>query len=142
MKKIAFDTNIVLDAICNRNDAEIAQQLFMEVAEERAVGVITANAVTDIYYIARKYIGSEHAAEAIKNLMILFDIAAVDAEICAEAVYSMMDDFEDAVFAYACKRVDVDFIVTRDKGLLESSFRPVETHTPDEALRLIADKEI
>ena len=58
MKKIAFDTNIVLDAICNRNDSEVARQLFMEVAEERAVGVITANAITDIYYIARKYIGS------------------------------------------------------------------------------------
>ena len=48
MKKIAFDTNIVLDAICNRNDSEVARQLFMEVAEERAVGVITANAITDI----------------------------------------------------------------------------------------------
>ena len=139
MKKIAFDTNIVLDAICNRNDAEIAQQLFMEVAEERAIGVVTANAITDIYYIARKYIGSESATEAIKNLMTLFDIAAVDGEICGEAVYSMMDDFEDAVFAYACKREDVDYIVTRDKGLLESMYNPVEACSPKEVLRLIKE---
>lgn len=139
MKKIALDTNIVLDAICNRNDAEAAQQLFMEVAEERAVGIITANAITDIYYIARKYIGSESAAEAIKNLMTLFDIAAVDGEICAEAVYSMMDDFEDVVFAYACKREDVDYIVTRDKGLLESKCSPVEARSPKEALRLMTE---
>ena len=139
MKKIAFDTNIVLDAICNRNDAEIAQQLFMGVAEERAIGVVTANAITDIYYIARKYVGSESATGAIKNLMTLFDIAAIDGEICGEAVYSMMDDFEDAVFAYACKREDVDYIVTRDKGLLESKYSPVEACSPKEALRLIAD---
>lgn len=139
MKKIAFDTNIVLDAICNRNDAEVAQQLFMEVAEERAVGVITANAITDIYYIARKYIGSESAKEAIKNLMTLFDIAAVDGEICSDAVCSMMDDFEDAVFAYACKREDVDYIVTRDKGLLESGYCPVEAYRPKDALRLVMD---
>ena len=139
MKKIAFDTNIVLDAICNRNDAEIAQQLFMEVAEERAIGVVTANAITDIYYIARKYVGSESATGAIKNLMTLFDIAAVDGEICGEAVYCMMDDFEDAVFAYACKREDVDYIVTRDKGLLESKYSPVEACSPKEALKLMAD---
>ena len=139
MKKIAFDTNIVLYPICNRNDAEIAQQLFMEVAEERAIGGVTANAITDIYYIARKYVGSESATGAIKNLMTLFDIAVVDGEICGEAVYSMMDDFEDAVFAYACKREDVDYIVTRDKGLLESKYSPVEACSPKEALRLIAD---
>lgn len=139
MKKIAFDTNIILDAICNRNDAEVAQQLFMEVAEERAVGVITANAITDIYYIARKYIGSESATEAIKNLMTLFDVAAVDGEICADAVYSMMDDFEDAVFAYACKRENVDYIVTRDKGLLESKNSPAKACSPQDALKLVED---
>ena len=139
MKKIAIDTNIVLDAICNRNDAEVAQQLFMEVAEDRAIGVITANAITDIYYIARKYIGSESAAQAVKNLMTLFDIAAVDGEICMEAVYSTMDDFEEAVFAYACEREDVDCIVTRDKGLLESKDSPVEAYCPKDALRLIME---
>lgn len=139
MKKIAFDTNIVLDAICNRKDAAVAQELMMEVAEDRAVGVITANAITDIYYIARKYVGSEPAREAVKNLMTLFDVAAVDADICGEAVYSMMDDFEDAVFAYACEREEVDYIATRDKGLIDSQYSPVEAHSPEEVLKLIQD---
>lgn len=139
MKKIAFDTNVVLDAICNRKDAAVAQKLIMEVAKERAVGVITANAITDIYYIARKYIGSESAREAVKNLMALFDIATVNGGICAEAVYSMMDDFEDAVFAYACQGENVDYIATRDNGLIDSQYSPVEAYSPEEVLRLIQD---
>lgn len=137
MKKVAFDTNIVLDAICNRKDAAVAQELIMEVAEDRAAGVITANAITDIYYIVRKYIGSEPAKEAVKNLMTLFDIATVDGDICGEAVYSLMDDFEDAVFAYACEREGVDYIATRDQGLIESRYCPVEAYSPEDVLKLI-----
>ena len=139
MTKIALDTNIVLDAICNRKDAEIAQKLMMEVAEDRVIGVITANAITDIYYIARKYVGSEPAREAVKNLMTLFDVAAVDADICGEAVYSMMDDFEDAVFAFACQREEVNYIATRDKGLIDSRFCPVEAYTPEDVMKLIQE---
>ncbi len=139
MKKIALDTNIVLDAICNRKEAAVAQALFMEVAEDRAAGVITANAVTDIYYIARKSVGSEAAREAVKNLMTLFDIATVDGDICGSAAYSKMDDFEDAVFAYAAEREGVDYIATRDAGLIESQDCPVEAYTPAEVLKLIQE---
>ncbi len=139
MKKIALDTNIVLDAICNRKEAAVAQALFMEVAEDRAVGVITANAVTDIYYIARKSVGSESAREAVKNLMTLFDIAAVDGDICGSAVYSKMDDFEDAVFAFAAEREGVDYIATRDAGLMDSQDCPVEAYSPEDVLKLIRE---
>lgn len=138
MKKIAFDTNIVLDAICNRKDAEVAQALMMEVAEDWAVGVITANAVTDIYYIARKHVGSEPARGAVKNLIALFDVVSVDADICGEAVYSTMDDFE--VFTYACERKGVDYIATRDRGLIESQCSPVEAYSPEDVLKLIREE--
>lgn len=109
----------------------------MEVAEDRATGVITANAITDIYYIARKSVGSGAAREAVKNLMTLFDIATVDGDICGSAVYSKMDDFEDAVFAYAAEREGVDYIATRDAGLIDSQDCPVEAYTPAEVLKLI-----
>lgn len=137
MKKVAFDTNIILDAICNRENTQIAQTLMMEAAQDRIAGVITANAITDIYYIARKYVGSDPAREAVKNLMTLFDIAAVDGDVCGEAVYSQMEDFEDAVFAYACEREGVDYIATRDKGLIESQDSPVAAYSPEDVLTLI-----
>ncbi len=139
MKKIALDTNIVLDAICNRKEAAAAQALFMEVAEDRASGVITANTVTDIYYIARKSVGSEAARETVKNLMTLFDIAAVDGDICGSALYSRMDDFEDAVFAFAAEREGAHYIVTRDIGLIDSQDCSVEAYTPAEVLKLIRE---
>lgn len=141
MKKIAIDTNIVLDAICNRKDAATAQALFLTVAEEKAVGIITANAITDIYYIARKNIGAEAAREAVQNLMILFDIAAVDGDICSEAVWSDMDDFEDAVFAYAAAREGADCLITRDRGLLESSVCPVTACLPNDILSLLQNEQ-
>lgn len=142
MKKVAFDTNVILDAICNRENGEIAQALIMEVAQERIDGVITANAITDIYYIARKYVGSDSAREAVKNLMTLFDIAAVDSDICGEAVYSRMEDFEDAVFAYACDAEGVDCIATRDKGLMESQHSPVAAYSPEAVMKRIQNDPV
>ena len=139
MTRIALDTNIVLDAICNRQEAEVAQKLIMAIAEDRAAGVITANAVTDIYYLATKSLGAGAAREAIKNLMTIFDIAMIDGDICGEAVYSLMDDFEDAVFAYACERDGVEYIATRDKGLLDDELCPVKALSPGEVLELIEE---
>jgi len=139
MRKIALDANIILDALCNRPEAQVAQQLIMAIAEDRATGVITANAITDIYFIATKYLGPGVAREAIKNLMTIFDIAMIDGDVCGKAVYSLMEDFEDAVFAYACERDGVEYIVTRDKGLLESKLCPVEALSPSDAIRLIEE---
>ena len=135
--RIAFDTNVLIDAIANRADYEAAQSLIMAVADEKVSGVITANSITDIYYIARKVVGDENARNAIWNLMTVFDVAPVDGEACATALSVQMSDFEDAVLAVCAAREDVDYIVSRDQGFLKASGCPVAVIEPSALLDVI-----
>lgn len=135
--KIAFDSNVLLDAIASRQECEAAQALIMAVAEERVEGVISANSVTDIYYIARKYIGDEATRGAIWNLMTVFDVAAVDGEVCAEALTTPMKDFEDAVLAVSALREGADYIATRDADFIAAEGSPVKAMKPVDLLKII-----
>lgn len=112
--RVAFDTNVVLDAIMVRPDTEAATRLLRAVAEERIEGVITANTITDIYYIARKKLGDKKAREAIFELLSIFNVAAVDGSACVDALSLPMTDYEDAVMAVCVDRDGVEYIATRD----------------------------
>ena len=137
--RIAFDTNVLLDAIANRADHEAAQSLIMAVAEEKVSGVISANSVTDIYYIAKKLVGDESARNAIWNLMTVFDVAPVDGEACATALSVQMSDYEDAVLAVCAEKEEADYIVSRDQGFLKASGSPVAVIAPEVLLGVIQD---
>ena len=55
MKKVLFDTNIILDIALKRNPFfELASQLFSLIDRKIIEGYITASTVTDIYYISKK----------------------------------------------------------------------------------------
>ena len=137
--RIAFDTNVLIDAIANRADHEAAQSLIMAVAEEKVSGVISANSVTDIYYIAKKLVGDESARNAIWNLMTVFDVAPVDGEACATALSVQMSDYEDAVLAVCAEREEADYIVSRDQDFLKASGSPVAVIAPEALLGVIQD---
>ena len=135
--KIAFDTNVLLDAIVERGNYQDAQALVMAVANEKVDGLISANSITDIYYILRKRIGDEKSREAILNLMSVFEIANVDAEICATALGTPMKDFEDAVLAVSAKDNGAEIVVTGDRDFLEDKNAPIEVRTVREVLETI-----
>ena len=136
--KVAFDTNILLDAIANRADYEVAQKLILAVATEKIEGIVTANSITDIYYIARKRIGDVAAREALWGLLEIFDIASVSGDDCALALDTPMIDFEDAVLAVCAKKEGAAYIVTRDEGFILAN-SPVPARDPEEILTLILD---
>lgn len=118
--RIAFDTNVILDAIMARPDMEAATRLLRAVAEEKIEGVITANTITDIYYIARKKIGDKNAREAIFELLSIFDVAAVDGSICMDALSLPMADYEDAIMAVCADRNFAGYIATRDDDFVKA----------------------
>ena len=135
--KVAFDTNVLLDAIAHREHAHEAQALILAVAEEKIYGVVTANSVTDIYYIARKYVGDENARSVIGNILDLFEIAPIDGHICNEALNIEMSDYEDAVLAVCANSVNADCIVTRDELFISTRTSPVPARRPSDIIALI-----
>ena len=118
--RVAFDTNVILDAIMIRPGAEAAARLLQAVAEDEIEGVITANTITDIYYIARKKMGDKKAREAIFELLSIFDVAAVDGNACMDALSLPMADYEDAIMAVCIDRDGAGYIATRDEGFIKS----------------------
>ena len=117
--KALLDTNVVLDALAAREPfRKDAEQLFLLAAEERYEGYITANSLTDIWYIASKHLPAEAVREALRNLMQLFPVVNVDGADCEAALDLPMDDFEDALVAVCGRKAGVDYIVTRDEAFL------------------------
>ena len=134
--KIAFDSNVLLDAIANREHGAEAQELVLAVASDQALGLVTANSITDIYYIARKHLGDAAAREAVRNILTVFDIATVGGEDCSAALEVPMKDFEDALLAVCAKRDGANYIATRDEAFISSN-APVPAMKPERLLRLL-----
>jgi predicted nucleic acid-binding protein len=139
--RVVFDSNVLLDAIALRPDYQTAQKLIMAVSQDKIQGVITANSITDIYYVARKYVSDSEVREIISNLLSVFDIAPVDGDDCATALGLPMKDFEDAVLAVCAVRAEADYIVTRDEGLICEEGCPISAVHPSDILNVIRDSE-
>lgn len=134
--RVAFDTNILLDTILNRPGREDALRLMLSVSEEKISGIISANSITDLYYLARKGIGDQSAREAIFDILSIFNIAPVDGDVCSMALNMPMGDYEDAVLAVCAARAEADYIITRDEGLIKAEC-PVQVRRPKELLHMI-----
>jgi predicted nucleic acid-binding protein len=119
MIKALIDTNIVLDALAAREPFRAeAERIFTLAAEEKFQAFVTANSVTDIYYLVRKNASDAAAREALRNLLQLFAVVDIRGEDCEIALESPIDDYEDALIAVCASNIDADCIITRDEGFL------------------------
>lgn len=127
--RIAIDNNVILDALLERKPFfEESQQVMIACTDDNR-GYLTANSLTDIFYVLRKFIGTTQAKLAIRQLVDLFLIISVDDTDCVNALSLPIDDFEDALMAVCAKKAGVDYIVTRDDKFL-SYKSPVKTISP------------
>ena len=119
--KIVVDTNVIIDILCKREP-------FFEdsyKALNKCIGnhtlIVSASAITDIFYIARKYIGSEQAKECIRNLLDLIKISDTRGADIEKALSSDVSDFEDAVVSAIAERQKAKYILTRNTKDFEKS---------------------
>ncbi|MGI5876184.1 MAG: type II toxin-antitoxin system VapC family toxin [Dethiobacteria bacterium] len=114
--KVLIDTNVVLDALAKRPPFyDNAKKIFFLAAEEKINAFITANSVTDIYYLIRKNLGSSEEAKLVLfKLFILFQIIDVTGEDCKKALEQNITDYEDALLATCARRNKLEYIITRN----------------------------
>lgn len=136
MKRILFDTNIILDVLLDREphvDASAAAWAAIETS--RAEGMLAAHAVTTIHYLVSKERGGSKARRTLSSILKVYQVAGVDSAVIQEALLLPFADFEDAVTAAAARTAGCDFIVTRDpKGFRQS---PVPAITPEALAPLV-----
>ena len=139
MKRILFDTNVVLDVLLDRQPhAEASAAAWAAVETGRSEGMLAAHAVTTIHYLVQKEMGNSKARQILSTILRVFEVAAVDGAVVQEALQLPLSNFEDAVTAAAARLAGCECIVTRDpKGFRRS---PVRCLTPEAVLPVLDGK--
>ncbi|MDF9408095.1 PIN domain-containing protein [Pelotomaculum isophthalicicum JI] len=132
---VLIDTNVILDALVSRAPFnESAEKLFFLTAENKITACITANSVTDIYYLLHKHLhDNTQCRQALLKLFTLFKILDVTGSDCEKALEMPMPDYEDALLAACAKRGKVDCIITRNQK--DFSVSPVKALSPEDFLK-------
>ena len=137
MKRILFDTNVVLDVLLDRQPhVEASAALWAAVETGISEGLLAAHAVTTIHYLICKEMGTIKARRVLSAILRVFGVAAVDGAVIQEALQLSFSDFEDAVTAAAARLAGCECIVTRDpKGFRGS---PVRSLVPEAVTALLS----
>ncbi len=132
MKNVLLDTNIILDAIAAREPfRENAETIFRLIKDKKITAFITANSVTDIYYIARKSRTESETREGLRILLTTFSIIGVRDRDCLEALEFPVNDYEDALLLVCGLKAHLDCIVTRDRHLLKVKNKDIQILSPE-----------
>jgi predicted nucleic acid-binding protein len=138
--KILLDSNVALDVILKNQSFLTSSVKVIGLAELGIELLLSASAITDIYYIASRALKSKkNAMSLLKALLKKVDVAAVTGNEIRQAVNLDWDDFEDAVQYAAGESIAVDYIVTRNKA--DFSFAAIPVVSPDELLALLDKSE-
>lgn len=113
--RILLDTNVILDYILSRSaHGDTAKEIFKLIKADKITGCMTANTVTDIFYIAKKNIGEQKARDILLYLLKALFIIEVDGNDCLNALRANIPDFEDALVITCAEKDIIDYIVTND----------------------------
>lgn len=94
MKRVLFDSDVLLDVLSQRQPFVIASaQALNTVTQEQVQGYVSGHAVTNIFYILRRQIGSEAARELLSRLLQRIQVASVTDEVLRQALQSSIADF-------------------------------------------------
>jgi len=119
---VLIDTNVILDDILSRTpNAVVAKNISQMVTDELVFAYLTANTLTDIFYIVTKNRNEITARKTIRNLLLIFSVVSVDGVDCQRAIDFPMGDFEDALVVVCAEKTNLDYIITNDQGFLDEA---------------------
>jgi predicted nucleic acid-binding protein len=136
MRRILFDTNIVLDVLLDRKPhVEASAAAWAAVEKGLTEGALAAHAVTTIHDVVRKENGNAQAKRVVSEILRVFEVAAVHAAVIQEALQLPISDFEDALTAAAARAAGCECVVTRNPRGFRGS--PVRCLTPEAVAPLL-----
>ncbi len=136
-----IDTNIALDVMLARQPF-VADSAAVLAAVERSFcrGLLCADAITTIHYIARRQIGTQQSLTRISELLNIFEIAVVNRSVLISAITRNFSDFEDAILHESALQANADRIVTRNLVDFKASLIPV--FSPAQFVQTIQDEQM
>jgi len=137
---LLIDTNVILDILLQREPYYKDAAKISVLSEKGYIyGYISASAVTDIFYVAKKELKSKDLArELVKNILKTIHVASVTESNIYEALALQWDDFEDCVQYVIGQSVSADYIITRNpKDFANSNIKVI---SPEEFINQIETK--
>lgn len=130
--KVFFDTNVIIDAITERNVSfKNSRNLIIKAANESIDGYICSTQITDIYYILRKYITDSNARKMIiRSILETFKVLPLLPSDLQYVLNSKITDFEDAILEEVAKVNMIKSIVTNNKKDFKESTLTI--YSPEE----------
>ncbi len=113
--RLLFDTNVLLDVLLKRQPhAVVAAQLLSKADVGALDGVVCADALTTVDYVAAKVIGPRASRRMLDELLRICSVAPVDRAVLERALRLDLPDFENALVHEAARAAGAEAIVTRD----------------------------
>jgi predicted nucleic acid-binding protein len=139
MKKVFIDSDIVLDVATARDPFFVDSTNSLSLIENGyALGVVSSNSVTNIYYILRKLSSNKKAKEFIGTLLEYISVISIDHDSIKRALDSKFIDFEDGVQHFCAVKNMCDLILTRN--VKDYAFSEIEVFEPKEFIELFNNK--
>jgi predicted nucleic acid-binding protein len=135
--RILVDTNVVLDVLLAREPwASEAQPVYVARDVGRVELCLLASTLTDIFYIARKQVGRDHARDSIEACLRVYTILSVTRDVIERAFARAGVDFEDDVQMAVAESERLDYLMTRNVTDFVGS--PAPALTPPEIATLLS----
>ena len=136
MNRILLDTNVVFDALLERDPWVAEAKAIWEAHLQYHISAhITATSLTDIFYVSRRLRGREKAWIAVGTCLDQLYILPVDLPVLQAAARIGDGDFEDHLQIALSIAANLDAIVTRDPSGFRHS--PIPVLSPAEFLALL-----
>lgn len=126
---ILVDINVILDVLAERKPHyEGSARVWSYVEANLIDGYLAAHTVTTLHYLLSKHLEAPQVTKALKRLIKVFKIAAVDQKVIKHALAMDWRDFEDAVQNAVALQIGAKCIVTRnpldfEESTLDFTFR-------------------
>lgn len=135
-----LDTNVVLDVLLAREPfVHEASRIFAMVERGQAEGLLCATTLTTVDYLLARSLPGQDARAAVRRLLGLFKVAAVNRAVLDAACSGSMPDSEEAILAESANQAGAERIVTRNTRDFARS--PVVAVDPAEFLGLFPGDE-
>lgn len=132
--KVLVDTNVWLDLALGRSpfadDAEAAVGICLLDGVEM---IVAGTSLKDVFYLVGRLGDAEKAYDAVRRILEVASIGAVDRPVCESALSLERPDFEDGIIAAVALAEQCDVVMSRDASAFRSL--PVRRLAPDEFVR-------
>lgn len=113
--RLMIDANIILDILEGREPYVVDSSKISKICETAmAEGHVSTLTFANLIYVMRKELKPEKIEEVLRTLSLIYKFEDLTYADIRNAAALRWKDFEDAVQAVIAKRINADYIITRN----------------------------